>query len=116
MINTFDCQSFTDFDKEYKLASDAASRALPSAKDSNRYTTFVKNLEDLQYVNNTTQSEMQGNQSVVDGVGFTEESFTIPTDPITKNQIKDPVRNRLCNHVYDKSSIMESISMNSRIR
>lgn len=37
-------------------------------------------------------------------------------DPITKKPIEDPVKNKVCNHVYERSAIMNLIGMKSRVR
>ncbi|GMR32314.1 hypothetical protein PMAYCL1PPCAC_02509 [Pristionchus mayeri] len=37
-------------------------------------------------------------------------------DPITKEDIKDPVRNSRCGHVYDRESVNEYIQMNKKNR
>ncbi|GMT33140.1 hypothetical protein PFISCL1PPCAC_24437 [Pristionchus fissidentatus] len=37
-------------------------------------------------------------------------------DPITKEDIKEPVKNRICGHVYDKDSVKEFIQMNKANR
>ena len=35
-------------------------------------------------------------------------------DPITRLEMKDPVRNTLCGHTYERSSITQLISINPR--
>ncbi|XP_063621039.1 E3 SUMO-protein ligase NSE2-like [Cydia splendana] len=44
------------------------------------------------------------------------ESDNRMIDPITKKPIEDPVRNRLCNHVYERASIMQLLSVNRRTK
>lgn len=104
-----------DIDKEYKkLVADITKTAKP--KETERYQAFIKKVEDLQYVATQTQAgPSQLNQTVnVDGM-IVEESSR-PVDPITKNFIEDPVRNRFCNHLYDRNSITAAIAMNQRVR
>jgi len=60
----------------------------------------------------------RGNTSVADlenddAVG----SEYIPiTDPITKQPLTDPVRNRICKHIYGKASMLELIKSNPNVR
>ncbi|XP_047986623.1 E3 SUMO-protein ligase NSE2-like [Leguminivora glycinivorella] len=44
------------------------------------------------------------------------ESDNRMIDPITKKPIEDPVRNSLCNHVYERASIMEILKVNRRTK
>lgn len=116
LISNFDCESFEDFDREYKkmLAENPTSALLP--KQTERYQDFVKNLEDIQTASVESQADTSTlNQSVtVDGMNVL--SHTVTMDPITKTLIKDPVKNKICKHIYDKESILGSIRLNSRIR
>lgn len=37
-------------------------------------------------------------------------------DPITKQQLENPCRNRICGHVYGMNSVAEALQTNSRMR
>lgn len=116
LIGNFHCESVEDFDKEFvKLLKDSQN-GRPSAKESNRYQTFIKDLEDVQYANEQTQAEpTQADQSVtVDGM--TVQCGEVRIDPISKAPIKNPYKNKNCGHTYDYDSIVGAIRMNSRTR
>lgn len=82
------------------------------AKESNRYQTFVKDLNHVsaQYA----EGETEPNTSISDVYATSDNLNDI--DPITKGPLMKPVRNRHCNHIYGKDSIIESIQNNGRIR
>lgn len=114
LIKSFKCQSFQNFEDEYKqqLAESSAS-ALGSPKETERYKNFMRNLEDIEFANN--QPHPANNASVsVDGMTVQESSKRI--DPITKNPILNPVRLRKCNHLYNLESITEAIKINKRTK
>ena len=50
----------------------------------------------------------------VDGMEIEEEITTV--DPLTKQPITCPVRNRHCNHIYDKESMRSQLEINSVLR
>ena len=65
-------------------------------------------------------SEAPGNTSVADlenddgSLGVQE--FIPITDPITKQPLTDPVRNKICKHIYGKASILALIKSNANFR
>lgn len=40
----------------------------------------------------------------------------VDIDPLTKQPLENPVRNKICNHIYGKDSIVKSLQQNSRLR
>lgn len=113
---TFQCSSIDKFDSEYKKALAQSQSSLGNPKLADRYKTFARDLEDLQVA--STQSQADQSQvdqaTIVDGIEM--QGFIVTIDPFTKNQITDPVRNKRCNHVYDKHSIAAAIQVNKRVR
>lgn len=37
-------------------------------------------------------------------------------DPITKRRLENPVRNKICKHVYEKNSVEQLLLQNPRLR
>lgn len=114
------CETLEEFEKESKKALKAAQNSRPNPKDSQRYQRFVKDLEDLQFVAREKETPMvnatTSNVSTEEDLMVQDEDFQPKIDPISKNPIRDPVRNVICNHIYDKTTIEESLQMNSRLR
>lgn len=83
---------------------------------SKRYKDFGNEIEDILYQHQPKSSDPIRETTMVDGMEIDEVISTV--DPITKGTIKNPVRNRICNHIYDKDSITEAIriSENKRVR
>ena len=113
---TFQCQSLENFDVEYKrqFAEEAQKN---DTGESQRYLKFMTDLEDVQSaVNRTSCADSQIDQSVdINGISV-QSLTTLFIDPITKNPIKNPVRNKNCKHIYDEESIMQAIQINERVR
>lgn len=57
-------------------------------------------------------SSMEGDDDEL----MTVSISAITTDPITKKQIKNPVKNSDCGHVYDKDTILELLRSNPNTR
>lgn len=117
LLQTVNCQNIDEFDKVYNNAIAESKQQQAKPVDSTRYKNFTKDLEDIQYVAAEPEANTaQGSATMVDDMAVQDEGFTVIIDPISKLEIKDPVRNTVCNHVYDKASIEESIKMNPRLR
>lgn len=109
----FSCPEYENFDGEYqKLVVNFQSSYVPHGTE--RYKKFEQRLEDIQYVNNQAGTSNVTQSVTVDGMVVQDSTQAI--DPITKNPIRDPVRNKLCKHIYDRESITSAIEMNRRIR
>ncbi|XP_031620495.1 E3 SUMO-protein ligase NSE2-like [Contarinia nasturtii] len=86
-------------------------------QNSKRYTDFVKKAQRMVDVDraDVSQFSQSVNISLDDDKAQTEQ--LIPDiDPITKEKLERPVRNRHCNHIYGLISVQQSIQRNSRFR
>lgn len=87
---------------------DAKSEADKSRKSHSSLKEFKQSLENILRSSN--------NLSVVSvDMDATQCAFN-DIDPITKKKIEYPVINSICKHIYDKTSILEAIALNSRMR
>lgn len=112
-LPALDCPEYENFDGEYqKLVANFQSSYVPHGTE--RYKNFEQKLEDLQFVNNQPGTSNVTQAVTVDGMVVQDSTQAI--DPITKNPIREPVRNKLCKHIYDRESITSAIGMNKRIR
>jgi E3 SUMO-protein ligase NSE2 len=112
------CATLEEFDKESKKALKAAQQSRPNPKDSQHYNKFVKDLEDLQFVAKEKEAPKSNATDLAIGEDLMvqDEDFQPKIDPISKNPIRDPVRNVVCNHIYDKETIEEALVLNPRLR
>lgn len=96
-------------------------------KDSDRYRRFEKDIEDIKYFvdgQNTTQapnpSTSRRKRNLIaeddDMEIETTENDTNFVDPITKKLITNPVRHKVCNHIYDLISITAAIKNSRKMR
>lgn len=40
----------------------------------------------------------------------------VDIDPLTKQQLSNPVRNKICKHIYGKDSVVQALQKNPRLR
>lgn len=69
-----------------------------------RYKEFVRTASRLRDDSQTDDLESQTAHKIVD------------IDPLTKKPLENPVRNKICNHIYGKDSVVQSLQRNGRLR
>lgn len=115
MVDQFECTSIDDFDKEFKKTLKEAQPALGDPKDSERYKNYANELEKMAFeTNNTTAGPSLLN--LADDMQVEEQNVLEMIDPVSKRQIINPVRNKICNHVYEEETVKGAIKMNSRVK
>ncbi|XP_059620664.1 uncharacterized protein LOC132264461 [Phlebotomus argentipes] len=97
-------QSSTVFKEEFLKAVEKITVDTSDTRRVREFERFLENF-DKKVLPTTTSDE-----------GMTVTGDIQRTDPFTKKSLVHPVRNRKCNHVYDKDSLMNVIKMNPRVR
>lgn len=62
-----------------------------------------------------TNEEDESSMNESQEIAITETRIAT-TDPFTKVRLKDPLVNRLCDHVYERATIYELLGKNKRLR
>ena len=106
------CLTMEDFDQVYSREFDKGS----NPKNTNKYKDFVAHAKTiLDWETNTTDPSAPALRRKIDDDMTMEEDINT-TDPFTKKDMIIPVRNRRCNHVYDKDSVDEVLKVNPRTK
>ncbi|XP_055310611.1 E3 SUMO-protein ligase NSE2-like [Sitodiplosis mosellana] len=84
---------------------------------SKRYTDFVKKAQRLVDVERDDASQASQDVDMTIDLDSSQVQEHIPDiDPITKQKLERPVRNKHCNHIYGFNSVQQSIQQNARLR
>jgi len=78
----------------------------------NRHKAKSKRQDD----NGSEESNDEGSEEEGDMDLRASNVFNIPVDPFTNQQVKDPVRNKKCGHIYDREGIKAYINISKRPR
>jgi SUMO ligase MMS21 Smc5/6 complex component len=105
-------KSYEEFDNSYKEALEPTDTRT-SVRLSDKFKRFESDAKAL-FANVAVRGTGSSLVNLDDDVAVGNSVSNI--DPITKQPIQCAVRNQKCNHVYDKSSIAESLRYNSRLR
>ncbi|XP_069678610.1 uncharacterized protein [Periplaneta americana] len=90
----------------YKKKMEERSSRRSNINNHSRYITFKNNIERIL---------KQVDVDIDEDIAITESDVNT-IDPITKRPIQDPVRIRLCGHVFDRMSIMSILKGKHNIR
>lgn len=104
-----DQNTVADFERVYETTLNSGSGR---GKKSSKYSEFENTAKQLLASTSARRSQPG---TIQDGdVIF--ENFVSDVDPITKKVMVHPVKNKKCGHYYEKSSILEVISINRQLR
>lgn len=87
------------------------------AQSSKRYTDFVKTAQRMIDIESAEAS--QGSQNLDDSMDVDQpqsSQLISDIDPITKQPLQRPVRNKHCKHIYGYDSVLQSLQRNPRLR
>lgn len=105
-----DKQSIAQFNESFVKELQKQPKGKPKITDE--YKRLMDEIRTLLSMN----IEAVASTSIVEGDGFQMEIEISDLDPLTKRPMTHPVKNSVCGHYYEKSTILESIQVNPRLR
>ncbi|XP_037808774.1 E3 SUMO-protein ligase NSE2-like [Lucilia sericata] len=106
-----------DFEKEYHNQLHVRLSKKYDPKKSSDFKNFKQQLLQIaQAMEQDGEAAAGSNATRIESDDFVMESEINVYDPLTKQRMQNPVRNTLCNHHYERSSILEAIQINKRLR
>ncbi|XP_023306579.2 E3 SUMO-protein ligase NSE2-like [Lucilia cuprina] len=106
-----------DFEKEYQNQLNVRLSKKYDVKKSSDFKNFKQQLLQIaQAMEQDSEAAAGNNATRIESDDFVMESEINVYDPLTKQRMQNPVRNTLCKHHYERSSILEAIKINKRLR
>lgn len=105
-----------EFVNEYKQQIQCREQKKYNPKNTSDFKHFREQILQMQSLQDDSGASGSGATSRVECDEFVMESEINVFDPLTKQRMRNPVRNAICKHHYEKSSILEAISLNKRLR
>lgn len=99
------------FDHSYETKFE---KKKPQVRSQKRYKDFVQYAKPL--LNPALDGQSTNQEQNNDDDLMIEDDITTMIDPITKRPLEVPVRNKQCNHVYEKTGIEQLLDQNPRTR
>lgn len=112
MIRDFKCSSVDDFDQDYKTKLFELRKH--SHFNNQRYNRFAEEIDNIVILDESEEATDVNSETVDGDMAVKETQLFI--DPISKMQIRDPVKNTICGHIYERSIILEAIRLNKRTK
>lgn len=99
------------------MLEDSLNESQPKFKPqtSKRYTEFTKKTQRMIDAESAESSQNANDSMDVDD-GSQSGQLISDIDPITKQALEHPVRNKHCNHIYGYDAVLQLLQQNSRLR
>ncbi|TMW40122.1 hypothetical protein DOY81_014800 [Sarcophaga bullata] len=108
-------RTIEDFEKEYDQQLQTRLSKKYDPRKCADYKSFKQQL--MQIAESYCDEEASGsNRTHMETDDFVMEGEINVFDPLTKKRMTNPVRNTLCSHHYEKSSILEAINSSAGLR
>uniref|UniRef100_A0A2M4AXN1 E3 SUMO-protein ligase NSE2 n=1 Tax=Anopheles triannulatus TaxID=58253 RepID=A0A2M4AXN1_9DIPT len=104
-------QTIDSFDRRYNAGTTSKKVQVKGHKRYKDFVQFAKPLLDPASGENSDQQQPADDEELI-----MEDDPSSMIDPILKKPLEVPVRNTVCNHVYEKSSIEQLLKMNQNTR
>lgn len=113
MVENYECNSVDNLDREYEKFQAEIAANIPNQKETENYKEFSAKIDNI--AQNALLQVAPSQMNVLDDDIQVEEQNPLEMiDPLTKQLIKNPVRNIFCNHVYEETSIQDAIKLKVR--
>lgn len=106
-------RTLDEFEREHAKHLDILQKKKYDAKKTSEYKQFK---EQALLIRMAVGNAEAATSTRVESDDFVMESEINVFDPLTKQRMKNPVRNTLCGHHYEKSCILEAIQINGRLK
>ncbi|GAB6028471.1 hypothetical protein CHUAL_002630 [Chamberlinius hualienensis] len=101
-----------DLDEKLSNFYEEKCQNIPAPESHSGYKTLISVLSEILSPDEVNTETVNNDDSEL----VISETQTIPIDPITKLEVIEPVRSRLCHHKYDRTSITEFIQRRNKAK
>ncbi|XP_060522136.1 E3 SUMO-protein ligase NSE2-like [Cylas formicarius] len=98
-----------DYDIDAMFESKLGEQPDIEIRDNEIWGEIFKNRASVQEIKPKKKVDKANYKQVQDDSLLCSDAFSAPIDPISKIIIKKPVRNQICKHIYDMTSILQYI-------
>lgn len=98
-------QTIQEFDQAY--ASEVRSTQRRGVKDTAQYAEMIQTAKDFFTIASGEELATVNTTTVDEDLAIEENIPTV--DPLTKGPLTNPVKNKICGHIYEKSSMTKAI-------
>lgn len=105
-------RTVADFESAFQRAINRAGKKF-QAKSTREYKTFTDRLGEI---SKNASGDTLPSSTTKDGALIEMDMQVNLNDPITKKRMVDPVKNIICGHIYERSSIQDAIQIKPTLR